>query len=73
MFIFCMHIIFQNKTVLLNVCEKRKFHNSTYTMNPFWLTSTCQYTTPGRIYTQIVLSQGGEIVDDFFLSSFIYF
>lgn len=23
MFISCMHIIFQNKTVLLNVCEKR--------------------------------------------------
>lgn len=54
--LFCMHIIFQNKIVLLNVCEKRKFHNSTYTMNPLWLTSTCQYRTPGRIYTQIVLS-----------------
>lgn len=71
MFVFCMPIIFQNKTVLFNVCEKLKFHNSTHTMNPFWLTSTCQYRTPGRIYTQIVLSLGGEIVDDFFLLLFL--
>lgn len=54
--LFCIHIVFQNKMGLFNIYEKSKFHNSTYTVNPFWLTSTHLYRTLGRIYTQIVRS-----------------